>query len=280
MCRFLFYLGPAIPLSSLLTEPAHSLIRQSFEAKERAEPLNGDGFGVAWYAAGDDAPAQFRAVTPAWSNRNLRHLARVVKSGCVMAHVRAATLAGVSELNCHPFVARRYAFMHNGDVEGFSGLRRKLIGELSDRAFEVIEGSTDSEHLFALFLDELGEQATGDTTQAMADALARAIGRIVRLSRDHSRDCYLNLAVTDGRGAACARFSTDPEYCDSLYFDSGRRYVCEDGVCRMIEQAPEGGAVIVSSEPLSTEGGWSPVPVNHMVVVRPERTTTLIPIQV
>ena len=52
MCRFTLYLGPPVRLSTLLIEPSHSLIQQSFHAEERSEPLNGDGFGVGWYAPG------------------------------------------------------------------------------------------------------------------------------------------------------------------------------------------------------------------------------------
>ncbi|MBM4197708.1 MAG: class II glutamine amidotransferase [Gammaproteobacteria bacterium] len=91
MRRFTFYKGKSLALSALLTEPEHSLIHQSFEAREREEPLNGDGFGVAWYSPGHDEPALFRSATPAWSNQNLRELARVSESPCVLAHVRAAT---------------------------------------------------------------------------------------------------------------------------------------------------------------------------------------------
>ena len=39
MCRFTLYLGPPVRLSTLLTEPEHSLIRQSYQARERSEPL-------------------------------------------------------------------------------------------------------------------------------------------------------------------------------------------------------------------------------------------------
>src|SRR5690349_16561066 len=91
VCRFTFYRGEPLPLAQLITEPVHSLIHQSFHSDEREEPLNGDGFGLAWYVDGSAEPALFRAVTPAWSNRNLRELARVTTSGCVLAHVRAAT---------------------------------------------------------------------------------------------------------------------------------------------------------------------------------------------
>ncbi len=175
MCRFTFYKGKPLLLSALLTEPEHSLIHQSFHARERDEPLNGDGFGVAWYAEGHDEPALFRSVTPAWSNQNLRELSRVTASHCVLAHVRAATQGlQVGEPNCHPFRRDRIAFMHNGDIGGFAAIRRPLLEVLSDGSFNAIRGTTDSEHFFALLYDELAAGAAGPPgSRCMADALRR-----------------------------------------------------------------------------------------------------------
>ncbi len=271
MCRFVFYQGPPLLLSSLLTEPEHSLIRQSFESADREEPLNGDGFGVAWYAPElSPEPAVFRMITPAWNDRNLRDLGRVVRSGTVLAHVRAATqVRAVNEANCHPFRSGPYAFMHNGDVGGFARFRREFLAELSDRAFQVIEGSTDSEHAFALFLDEVGH-APVESLAALAQAIRRTVERLVGLSERFGEGApsYLNFAVTDGRLSAITRFTTEPDYAgESLYVDRGRRYVCEEGVCRMVEPEQGGGAVIVSSERLSKDPGWESVPRNHMVLV-------------
>src|SRR5215831_18459952 len=155
MCRFVIYLGPEITVSSLVTEPSHSLINQSFNAEEREEPLNGDGFGVAWYAhALSETPALFKDISPAWNNQNLLSVARVVRSDCILAHVRAASSdLPVTQLNCHPFVWQELAFMHNGDLGGFREMRRAIIELLSDDAFAWVKGSTDSEHIFALFID-------------------------------------------------------------------------------------------------------------------------------
>ena len=58
MCRFTLYLGDPIRLASLVTEPRRSLIRQSFASEEREEPLNGDGFGIAWYVPEMDEVAR------------------------------------------------------------------------------------------------------------------------------------------------------------------------------------------------------------------------------
>jgi predicted glutamine amidotransferase len=49
MCRFVLYMGPAITLDQLTTLPEHSIIHQSYQARLREEPLNGDGFGMSWY---------------------------------------------------------------------------------------------------------------------------------------------------------------------------------------------------------------------------------------
>lgn len=49
MCRFVAYLGEPILAEDLITKPINSLIHQSYHAKEMAEPLNGDGFGMGWY---------------------------------------------------------------------------------------------------------------------------------------------------------------------------------------------------------------------------------------
>ncbi|MCB1034925.1 MAG: class II glutamine amidotransferase, partial [Acidobacteria bacterium] len=107
MCRFALYLGDEILVSSLVTEPSNSIIHQSFHSHLREEPLNGDGFGVAWYIPGGTEPAVFKEVNPAWNSLNLHSLARVTRSHCLMAHVRAASPGlPVTQLNCHPFAWR------------------------------------------------------------------------------------------------------------------------------------------------------------------------------
>src|SRR5262245_19017695 len=157
MCRFALYLGHPISLDTLTTKPVHSIIRQSLHSREREEPMNADGFGVAWYVPElSPRPGVFRSTTPAWNNANLASLASVAVSECILAHVRAASPGiPVTETNCHPFSHGRYAFMHNGAIGGFQAVRPSLLQAVSDATFPVIQGSTDSELMFALFLDQL-----------------------------------------------------------------------------------------------------------------------------
>ena len=84
MCRFVLYQGPKLTLEMLTTLPKHSIVHQSFHSELRKEPLNGDGFGVAWYVPEhSETPAIFRSITHAWSNQNLASIARVTTSNTI-----------------------------------------------------------------------------------------------------------------------------------------------------------------------------------------------------
>ncbi len=277
MCRFTLYLGPTIRLSSLVVEPEHSIIKQSAHSRSQEDPLNGDGFGIAWYAPElSPEPALFRSVTPAWNNANLLELARVVQSPVIMAHVRAATKhGGQSEANCHPFKRGRYAFMHNGDIGEFSRVRRPLINSLCNLSFDGLQGNTDSEHLFALVYKSL-LHTTETGPEPMAAALQLAISQLEVLWRELGvhEPSYLNVALSDGESAVACRYTTEPGYDgESLYVHTGRVYVCVKGVCKMLAPDRGRGCVLVSSEPLSDDSGWDPLPRNTMVLIHRDGTT-------
>jgi predicted glutamine amidotransferase len=282
MCRFVLYLGEPIVLENLLAKPVNSLINQSFDARLR-DTLNGDGFGVAWYVPDlSDAPAVYKSLTPAWSNRNLLHLGRVTRTHCALAHVRAATPGvPVHEINCHPFVAGSFTFMHNGEVGGYAAIRRDLLNLLSEEAFNGIEGSTDSEHLFALFLDGWRRHAGLAPLEAMAAAVQDTIATVLRLQQERgvTGGARLNMAVSDGRRAVVSHFADPaPNTAPTLFWHEGRRYVCEGGVARMIDADVRSDTVIVASEPLSADPGWAPVATNSLMLIDETHQVTMRPI--
>jgi glutamine amidotransferase len=61
MCRHLAYLGAAVTLRSVLTDPPHGLQARAWAPRrQRHGVVNADGFGVGWYADGDPVPARYR----------------------------------------------------------------------------------------------------------------------------------------------------------------------------------------------------------------------------
>lgn len=285
MCRLLLYLGKPIVLNKLLIEPANSLINQSIHARSVDTPVNGDGFGVAWYVHDISMrPGRFRSLTPAWSNNNLVSLSRVTRSSTVLAHVRAASVGLASaENNCHPFTYSQYSFAHNGDVTAFSHIRRDIEASLSDEAYSLIEGNTDSEHVFAIFIDALRAMEHSSTPpeplELLAGALEGACAKVLALARARNaehHDTYLNIAVTDGvRGVAC-RCSTDcDDHTPTLFVYRRGEYSCENGVCRLDGPRDGASAVVVSSEQLTDDTGWEEIPLNHMVLIAEDHSVSL-----
>lgn len=84
------------------------------------------------------------------------------------------------------------------------------------------------------------------------------------------------MAVCDGRNAVI-RYASDADARPSTLYHSGRHYVCEGGVCRMLD-AGDGAAILVASEPLSHDGGWKDVPPGHFVVIEGRRRAALVPV--
>lgn len=241
MCRVLAYLGPDRPLDELLLEPPHSLEVQSYAPKEMEEALlNADGFGVAWYAEGVAEPARYRTVLPMWADENVRDFATQVRSRCVIAAVRSATPGiGHGLANTQPFVHGRISFLHNGFIRGFrQGPMRAIRAGLGDEAYRAIRGTSDSEHLFAIFLDHYLEHE--DLEGALEATLARAAD-----ARAGQR-ALLSLVVSDGE-RVCAVTQAFDGRAPTLYRRS------------------EGGATLFASEPLFADERWETLPAGKVV---------------
>lgn len=285
MCRFLAYLGSPILLADLLSRPANSLIRQSYKSKERTEPLNGDGFGIGWYSHEiSNEACVFTSITPAWNDRNLLNLANHVKSPCFFAHVRAASPGtAVSESNCHPFRSGRFMWMHNGTIEGFHLLKRKLRRSLPDELYHAIEGTTDSEHAFAVFLNILGDLGDGLEPPDLADGLVKTIRQLEIWAREAgvNRPSIYNFAVTDGQSIVTLRYVSDPQIEPiSLYFSKRGNHRHYEGKSRIVDSDDEPSGIIIASERLTDDpSGWTRVAPNHVVIIdnRLNITVGLIP---
>jgi len=187
-------------------------------------------------------------------------------------------------------------------------LARRLLARLSDESFGLVQGSTDTEHIFALFADHyrransepsfhggsggVGALSRADTpsgpmmadrTEAIRSALEATIADIETLRREcEIQDAAsLNLAVTDGYSAVVTRYvSHHPQTANTLYVCQGEAYTSDDGGWRMKPRAEEGNhAVLVASEPLSEHQAWDPVPPNHAVSVDSRLRVHVLPIE-
>jgi len=238
------YVGRTVPAGEIVSAPAHSLLVQSYKPREmQSGTVNADGYGAAlWLDDGDPEPALYRTASPIWADPNQAWMNRRLRVRSLIAAVRSATPGiGFELANVQPFARGRVAFAHNGFVTGFRhGPQRAIREGLGGEAYESIEGSSDSEHLFALVLD-----TPGTLPDAVRAALLRLeticakleIGRqLVR--RQHA--AIIGLIARWARGFKPA----------TLYW------------------APLLGGACLASEPLDGDR-WKEVPEGHLAVARP-----------
>lgn len=284
MCRFVAYHGQPALIADLLYRPRHSLVRQSRMAEQMSQPFNADGFGIGFYTEGHCEPCVMRSTMPAWSNRAIESLAHRLRSARVFAHVRAASPGlPVQDTNCHPFDHGRFMFMHNGYIENFPRIKRRLQNALSDTAWSAIEGSTDSEHAFSLFLDKVGGPEAVPTTADLRRALVGTIGHILELEAAGGKPGALtcNFAVSDGSSTVVSRYAANDGLRSTLYYSVGCEYHYDGEDCDML-QSPDGNCttVMVASEPLTRRAeDWVEVPPNHTIAIDPTGCWEIEPIR-
>ena len=254
MCRWIAYRGETIALENYVTAPKHSLIEQSQKALEAVASVNGDGFGLGWYGQHEE-PGLYREVRPAWSDENLRHLCRHIRSHLFFAHVRAATGTPTTRPNCHPFAHGKWMFMHNGQIGDWSLIRRKVEEMIPDAYYSSRIGTTDSE---AVFLAILGHGCDADPIGATCEVLAR-LTELVRASGTQE-PLRFTAALTDGQALYAFRYVFNGS-ANTLYYREAETNV------------------VMASEPLDNDRDfWKPVPSGHVLIARPGSPVTLQPI--
>jgi glutamine amidotransferase len=256
MCRLLAYLGPPMRLDRLITEPAHSLVEQSYKPREMTSGhVNADGFGFAWYdRAARPEPYAYRSVLPIWNDDNLDDLCAFLESDCILANVRSATPGQLlAAANTQPFVSGALSVLHNGFVTDFNAsLLRPIRKSLDDESYAAIKGTTDSEHLFAWLLQHL--RAAADLRAGLNAGLASLMALAPRA------EMTLNFIVSDGEQLVASRLAHNVAT-PSLYSLAGH------------DEFPD--AVLIASEPLFDDPAWTPIPEGSLISIDRKRTITV-----
>ncbi len=262
MCRLLGYLGPPMLLDYLLSKPEHSLIVQSYQPLEMTSGVvNADGFGIGWYhPQRDTEPFIYKNTLPIWSDINLPNLGRYIESGCVIANVRSATTGSAVDLsNCQPFGYGSMLFTHNGFIKDFRHtLYRPIRSRLKDEVYQTIDGTTDSEHIFALLINECKTHPD----IPLETALYNTLQTLKELASSYHVGVSANLIVSYGHRLIACRFAHGVQV-PSLYW--------------LRDDPAYPDAAIIASEPLFTSN-WVSFPENSIISVGEDLDIQIHPI--
>ncbi len=242
MCRHVAYAGPPKSLHEILYAPEFSLNVQAYAPRmSRTCVLNADGFGVGWYDAGRDRPVRYRRSQPMWTDVSFADVAGVVRSGCLVAAARSATVGFPVDESCaQPFTDQRRLFSHNGAIEGFAGVEAKLRELAGDLApLPDARAPVDSALLFAI---AAGRWSDGDS---LAGGLAHVVETVTAMAGGR-----YNLLASDGTSLAATTWG------DTLF----------------VRRGPE-PYVVIASEPYDDGPGWEEVPDRSLVTAEPGGVT-------
>ncbi|MCL9683632.1 class II glutamine amidotransferase [Legionella maioricensis] len=290
MCRILTYLGKPIVVEELLYKPDNSFIQQSYNPKYMSYLLNLAGFGIAaWDHTSHNPQCPYLYKTPQlpFYDVNLRNLASKISPYCLLAHLRGVSYHEqqvVSIQNVHPFIFAQsnVVLAHNGSLSHFEIMRYDLLEYIKPEYKKQINGTTDSEWIYAVFLSQLpspiGIYETEDIIQAVLETLK--ILQRVRQKRNIKINSPVNLFITNGEFIAATRFVLDYGWPDanappsshsgyhSLWYTYGDSYGFYDNEYKMKESTTK-KSIIIASEPLTEDTTtWLEVPEYTLIVAR------------
>lgn len=220
MCRHLGWLGAPVSVASLMLEPANGLLVQSYSPRRQKHGLmSADGWGVGFFdPAGqersdqgdgnDGVPRRWRSAAPLWTDASFASVAPALRSECIVAAVRSATVGMPIEASASaPFSDGRWLLSHNGVVD------RGVLPPLRNA-----ESTNDSALLAALIFDRgLDELGTIVMEVGEADPNARLnilAGNGTRLLATTWGDTLSVLRRDDGIVVASEPYDDDPAWQD------------------------------------------------------------------
>ncbi len=188
MCRVLAYIGPDIPLESLLLKPENSLINQTLDPERHPLlQLAGWGFG-AWseHLLKPEEPFLYHRPMAAFYDDNADSMIPSLQASTMLAHVRAAgynSTTVLSDENCHPFSFKKTPWIvaQNGDLPGWILLQRELLQHCSDEYLTQMRGNTDTEFIYVLLLSLLESDSNEDVQRAFEKMLELIVAAMKKL---------------------------------------------------------------------------------------------------
>jgi gamma-glutamyl hercynylcysteine S-oxide hydrolase len=154
MCRHLGWLGAETTISSLVLDPPHGLRVQSYAPRRQKHGLmNADGWGVGFFDGYSEGavPRRWRSAAPLWGEVSFDSIAPALRSHCVVAAVRSATVGMPLEASATaPFTDGHWLLSHNGVVD-------RAVLPPAASAESVCDSAILAATIFARGLDALGD---------------------------------------------------------------------------------------------------------------------------
>ena len=193
-------------------------------------------------------------------------------------------------------------WMHNGGIGEFQKIKRLILNSISDELYELLTGTTDSEHCFLLFLqilfdlckepsitrEEENDRIKNPTTlspypvELLRKALEETILKLNLFTEQMNIQTAstMNFCITDGQSVVVSRYANFRDsFTATLFYTSGSSFEKDCKGYRMNQNDKRQLCHIVTSEPITDDPcDWIEVPKNYLVVITPQSNLLLYPI--
>jgi predicted glutamine amidotransferase len=178
----------------------------------------------------------------------------------MLSYVRSATPGqGVSLSNCQPFRDGKLLFIHNGFIDNFrSGLYQQIREKLHSHIYQAIDGTTDSEHIFALFSNILHTHPE----LPLETALQRTLQLLRDLVETDRTTISANIVISDGERLIASRFAHRATVPSLYWIKNSSDYP---------------NSVILASEPIFADN-WQTCPMQSIITVSKDLDVQIQPI--
>jgi gamma-glutamyl hercynylcysteine S-oxide hydrolase len=207
MCRHLGWLGREVPVSALMLDPPHGLRVQSYAPRrQKYALLNADGWGVGFFDGA--TPRRWRSTAPMWGDVSFDSVAPALRSHCVVAAVRSATVGMPIDASATaPFTDGHWLLSHNGIVD-------RAVLPASSSAESVCDSAILAALIFARGVDALGDTIVEVGTEDANARLNILAANGSRLLATTWGDTLSILRRDDGLVLASEPYDDDPGWED------------------------------------------------------------------
>jgi glutamine amidotransferase len=224
----------------------------SLAAQSHREP---DGTGIGWFEG--EAPRVSKQAIAAFGDADFAREAKDISSRTFLAHIRFASTGSLVLRNTHPFEQSGRLFAHNGVIEDLPALEAELGQDMA-----LVQGDTDSERFFALITRETAARG-GDLEAGIAAACTWVAANLPLLA--------INFILATPDGLWALRY---PETHDLLVLErepgSRLEHASSLGSRVSSDHGIEHPLLVLASERMDEDPGWSMLPAGELLHVGPE----------
>ncbi len=260
-----------------LIKAQQSMIRRSYSEGRNVDPAF--GWGAAVYRGSEEANTERKAFchpyVPIFESRSMQEGAQVA-----IASLLAGPGGKADRRSVHPFTFETWTFAMTGSIENFQTIRREILGEMTPEFRRKVQGGSDPEHIFYLFLSYLKRSAGSTSGDAPINRIREALTKsILMLNQWSDRtgtkvESGIGIITTNRRAFLAYR-----QYLPLYFTTRDTIEICP--ICarkHAPEDDPHYRSVVVTRTPTTLEK-WKKIPDRHILMADPDLAVSLVPVE-